>query len=146
VDENLNGIKGGGGALLFEKIVANASKRNIWIVDSGKLVKTLGKFPLPVEIVRFGAEHTFRELEKREFKPKFRVTNNKRFITDGNHYLVDLEIGIIENPIKLNKELNEIPGVVETGLFCGIVDTVVAGKADSVKLIEKKERSNLNQI
>jgi len=147
VDENFNGIKGGGGALLFEKIVASVSKKNVWIVDSSKLVKTLGKFPLPVEIVQYGAEHTFSELKKRELNPIFRTTNNKKFVTDGNHYLIDLNPGPIENPVKLNRELNEIPGVVETGLFCNVVDVVVAGIGESVKIIEqKKERSNLSQI
>ena len=90
VDENLNGIKGGGGALLHEKIIASNSKKNIWIVDSSKLVKTLGKFPLPIEAVKFGCTNLCIKLETNGFKPTIRMKGNTRFITDENNYIVDV--------------------------------------------------------
>jgi len=142
VDENLNGIKGGGGALLFEKIVARNSSENIWIVDSSKLVKTLGKFPLPVEVVKFGADLLFNYFTDLNYKPKFRMINNERFVTDGNHYIIDLNLTVIENAEELDVKLKQITGVVETGLFLGIADKVIAGKADSVLILDKKKRPN----
>lgn len=125
VDENLNGIKGGGGALLYEKIVASMSKRNIWIVDSSKLVKNLGKFPLPVEVVQFGCHHLFKEFENKGYTPSFRKKGENRFITDDNNYIIDLKMNKIEDPNEFDVTLKNYPGVVETGLFCDIVDTVL---------------------
>jgi ribose 5-phosphate isomerase A len=141
VDENLNGIKGGGGALLYEKIIASISKRNIWIVDSTKLVKTLGKFPLPVEVVQFGSDHLFREFESQGFKPSFRNTNKNKFITDSNNYIIDLRLEKIEDPAAFDIKLKGFPGVVETGLFYNIADLVLAGIGDSVEIIDKKKRA-----
>lgn len=140
VDENLNGIKGGGGALLYEKIVASISKKNIWIVDSTKLVKTLGKFPLPVEVVQYGSNHLFKEFEKKGFKPGFRNVGKNRFITDNNNYIIDLRMDKIEDPAVLDIKLKSYPGVVETGLFYNIADLVLAGVGDNVKVINKKKR------
>jgi ribose 5-phosphate isomerase A len=138
VDENLNGIKGGGGALLYEKIIAFNSKRNIWIVDSTKLVKTLGKFPLPVEVVQFGSTHLCVKLESQGYKPTFRLTGSMRFVTDNNNYLVDLRVEKIEDPAGLDTKLKKFAGVVETGLFYNIADTVVAGIGSKVEVINKK--------
>ncbi|MCW8822973.1 MAG: ribose-5-phosphate isomerase RpiA [Ignavibacteriaceae bacterium] len=140
VDENLNGIKGGGGALLYEKIVASISKKNIWIVDSKKLVKTLGKFPLPVEVVQYGSSHLFKEFEKKGYKPGFRNVGKNRFITDSNNYIIDLRMDRIEDPSVLDIKLKSYPGVVETGLFYNVADLVLAGIGDSVKVINKKKR------
>ena len=140
VDENLDGIKGGGGALLHEKIIASISKQNIWIVDSTKLVKTLGKFPLPVEVVQFGSNHLFREFEKKGYKPTFRDAGKNRFITDNNNYIIDLKMDRIEDPSALDIKLKSCPGIVETGLFYDIADVVLAGVGESVKVINKKKR------
>ena len=140
VDENLNGIKGGGGALLQEKIVASNSKKNIWIVDSTKLVKTLGKFPLPVEVVQFGNTHLCVKLENNGFRPAIRMKGSSRFITDNNNYIIDLKIEEITNPVELDTKLKRFPGVVETGLFYGIADTVIAGIDNKVKIFNKKKR------
>jgi ribose 5-phosphate isomerase A len=141
VDENLNGIKGGGGALLYEKIIASNSKKNIWIVDSTKLVKTLGKYPLPVEIVQFGSTHLCVKLESKGYKPTLRLTGTKRFITDNNNYIVDLRIEKIERPIDLDIRLKSYAGIVETGLFCNVVDTVIAGVGNKVEVINKKREN-----
>jgi ribose 5-phosphate isomerase A len=140
VDENLNGIKGGGGALLFEKIIASYSKKNIWIVDSSKLVKTLGNFPLPVEVVQFGSEHLFKLFEVHGYSPSFREKGSSRFLTDNGNYIIDLKIRVIEKPEELDISLKKYPGVVETGLFYNVVDLVLAGVGDSVKEINKKKR------
>ena len=140
VDENLNGIKGGGGALLYEKIVASISKKNIWIVDSTKLVKTLGKFPLPVEVVKYGSSHLLRKFEKKGYNPVFRNTRKSLFLTDNNNYIIDLRMTKIKDPSELDKKLKSYPGVVETGLFYNIADVIIAGVGENVKVINKKKR------
>jgi len=140
VDENLNGIKGGGGALLHEKIVASNSKKNIWIVDSTKLVKTLGRFPLPVEIIQFGSTHLCVKLENNRFRPTIRMKGSSRFITDNNNYIIDLKMEEIADPVGLDTRLKSFPGVVETGLFYGVADTVIAGIGNKVKIFNKKKR------
>jgi len=137
VDSQLNGIKGGGGALLYEKIVASSSKKNIWIVDSSKFVKQLGNFPLPVEVVAFGSNHTFAKLVQLGYNPKFRVEDNKNFIfSDGGHNIIDLKLNKIVYPLKINNELQLIPGIVETGLFVDICDMVIIGKGKDYEIIE----------
>jgi ribose 5-phosphate isomerase A len=140
VDPNLNGIKGGGGALLYEKIVASSSKKNIWMVDSTKRVELLGKFPLPLEVVQFGANQTFNKLFSLGYKPKFRTVDGKNYVTDGNHYIIDLQLNKIEKPNDLNNKLILIPGVLETGLFLEICDVLIIGVDDECKVIFKNEK------
>ena len=140
IDQNLNGIKGGGGALLQEKIVASYSKKNVWIVDSSKLVDTLGKFLLPVEVIKLGSTHLCVSLEANGFKPIIRMKKNSRFVTDNNNYIIDLKMDKIPDPVLLDQKLKSFPGVVETGLFCGIADTVVVGMKNNVKIFNKKKR------
>jgi ribose 5-phosphate isomerase A len=141
-DAQLNLIKGGGGALLQEKIVASASARMVVITDPSKQVATLGAFPLPVELVRFGAGTTMRligeVLEHHDVAGRgmtLRDAQGSPFITDEGHYIVDLELGRIGEPRRLNTDLNTIPGVVETGLFCGIATAIVVGEADGTARI-----------
>lgn len=138
VDPDLNGIKGGGAALLYEKIVANNSTKNIWIVDSSKLVDKLGKFPLPVEVIPYGANLLFNKFEKMKFGPSFRKSDGKNVITDGGHFIIDLNLKKIDNPIGLEKELKTYAGVVEVGLFTGIADLVIVGRGDGVVIIDRK--------
>ncbi len=140
VDEKLNGIKGGGGALLYEKIIAANSKKNIWIVDSSKMVKTLGKFPLPVEVVQFGCNHLGVKLENNGFRPAMRMKGNTRFITDNNNYIIDIKMGSIPDPAALDVKLKSFPGVVETGLFYNVADEVIVGIGRNVKAFVKKKR------
>jgi len=140
VDENLNGIKGGGGALLHEKIIASNSKKNVWIVDSSKLVKTLGKFPLPVEVVKLGYTHLCSKLEGIGYRPTIRMSGRKLFITDENNYIIDIKMESILNPALVDSKLKNFAGVVETGLFYGIADTVVAGVGGKIKIFNKKKR------
>jgi hypothetical protein len=136
VDPNFNGIKGGGGALLMEKVVATPTKCYIWVVDESKLVEKLGAFKLPVEVVQYGAEQVFRRFERAGYKPAFRQKDGQRFVTDMKNFIIDLDLGVIENPIEFARELDHIVGVVEHGLFNQMVEKViVAGKA-GVQVLE----------
>src|SRR5579872_5109236 len=115
VDQQLNLIKGGGGALLREKIVAAATKFYIIIVDESKLVETLGKFPLPVEVAPFGWEWTQRRLKNLECTPRMRMADGKPFLTDNSHYILDCSFDRIANPAQLHEQVNAITGVMENG-------------------------------
>jgi ribose 5-phosphate isomerase A len=136
IDGSLRLIKGGGGALLREKIVAMASDRMVVIADHAKRVKTLGKFPLPVEIVRFGAKATIKMIEDASFdagcegKIALRRLNGEYFVSDSGNYIADCAFGEIADPESLSDVLEMIPGVVEHGLFIGIADqAIIAGPA-----------------
>lgn len=135
IDPQLCGIKGGGGALLFEKIVALNSKRNIWIADSSKLVDTLGKFPLPVEVIPFGHRRVFRILEDMKLNPVIRKRGESIYKTDSGNLIMDLNIGAINEPAGLDKELKLTNGVVETGIFCGIADMAIIAEDEAIEVI-----------
>lgn len=138
VSPDFQGIKGGGGALLFEKIVAINSKKNIWIIDESKLVDYLGAFPLPVEVVKFGSDHLLATFKDRGYKPKYRMADeNTKFTTDADHYIIDLHLEKIEDPNALAQELNNEVGVVEHGLFIDIVNRVIVGNDQGeIKILE----------
>lgn len=140
-DSNLRLIKGGGGALLREKIVAMASRRMVVITDSSKHVAKLGQFPLPVEVIIFGLEATRRMILKAAqasgCEGEIRLRRNPgghAFITDNGHYLVDCRFGAIPDPEELGARLSGIPGVVEHGLFLGVADTVISASFAQVEL------------
>jgi ribose 5-phosphate isomerase A len=135
VDPMGNGIKGGGGALLLEKIVASRSLRNIWVLEERKLVNQLGAFPLPVEIMPFGHLHTIDVLKKKGFNPKLRKDGDKAYTTDGGHFLVDLQLESIPDPFALDIELKTIPGVLEHGLFLDIVNDIIVARCDQADVI-----------
>lgn len=129
ISTDFHGIKGGGAALLFEKIVATYSKKIIWIVDEAKMVKHLGKFPLPVEVVPYGEEQLFQLFTDKGYHPSFRmVSETEKKVTDCGHSIIDLHLGQIEDPLSLAAELDQLVGVVEHGLFLHMVDTVIVGK------------------
>jgi ribose 5-phosphate isomerase A len=136
----LNLIKGRGGALLREKIVASASKRLVIIVDESKLVDRLGsKFAVPVELVPFGWPVAARNLTALGAQVTLRPgSDGKPFVSDGGHYIVDCAFGPIENPAKLECELNSIVGVVEHGLFLGMATQVIVASPNGVKVLEPK--------
>lgn len=136
VDENFQLIKGGGGALLREKIVANATDQFIVIIDESKYVQSLGKFKLPVEVVPFGWEVTAREIEALGCNATLRNDHNGIFLTDNDHYILDCDFKVINNPEKLNQDLISIVGVVETGLFINMARKVLISYSDSGKVIE----------
>lgn len=129
-DAQLRLIKGGGGALLREKIVAAASDRMIIIADEGKVVQQLGQFPLPVEIIPFAWELTFRKLEQLHARPVLRKKEGQLFITDNGNYIADCHYERIADPEALHAQLNDIPGVVENGLFIGMADLLIVGRED----------------
>ena len=136
VDPQFNGIKGGGGALLMEKVVATPSKDYIWVVDESKLVQKLGAFKLPVEVVQYGAEQVFRHFAQAGYKPSFREKNGQRFITDMQNFIIDLDLGVIENPVEFGRELDHIVGVVEHGLFTKMVNKVIVAGQGGVNILE----------
>lgn len=144
VDERLRLVKGGGGALLREKIVACASTRMVVIADETKLVPVLGKFPLPVEVNPFGLGATRIAVEKAAAKLglsgeiRLRQSGDGVFVTDGGHYILDASFGRIPDAEALSAALHAIPGVVEHGLFIDIADVAVIAGAEGVKIIEAK--------
>ena len=137
VDPALNGIKGGGGALLMEKIVATNSKDCIWIVDESKQVETLGAFKLPVEVVQYGAENLFRHFEKKGYSPAYREKDGQRFVTDQGNFIIDLDLKVIPDAEALAEELDRTVGVVDHGLFLGMVSKVIVGTPEGPVIIEK---------
>ena len=135
IDPSGQGIKGGGGALLFEKIVASNSSLNIWVVEKRKMVPQLGAFPLPVEIMPFGHRNLIRKMEQRGWNPVLRKKGKKIFTTDGRHYIVDLHLNSIPDPKAMNAALKQFSGVVEHGLFLDTVNKVVSAGKDKVEIL-----------
>ncbi|WP_163511471.1 ribose-5-phosphate isomerase RpiA [Fodinicola acaciae] len=137
IDAAGNMIKGGGGALLWEKIVATAAKKMVALVDDSKVVEKLGKFPLPVEVIPFGWRSTERHLRRAladfgyaDPKIELRMRDGDIMRTDGGHYILDAHLKQIDDAPALAARLNTIPGVVEHGLFIGIAAAVVIGHPD----------------
>lgn len=150
IDPEFNLIKGGGGALLREKIVAAASDRMIVIADDTKWVPTLGRFPLPIEVIPFGLGATRRAIEKAFAecgvsgqmavrKAKGDDKDGHVFVTDGGHWIVDAQLGRIVDPPHLAKALNAIPGVVEHGLFIGLASSAVLASGEGIRVIERRK-------
>jgi len=137
VDPDLNLIKGGGGALLREKIVASAARQRIIMVDVSKCVDCLGAFSLAVEVIPFGWEVTRRQLEQFGGVPTLRQREGRPFVTDQGHYIIDCALSRIEDVPKLNHQLNQLPGVVENGLFVDMTDRLIIGSPDGIT--EKKK-------
>ncbi|MBY6004471.1 ribose-5-phosphate isomerase RpiA [Salipiger bermudensis] len=136
-DSELNLIKGGGGALLQEKIVATASDEMIVIADAAKHVETLGAFPLPVEVIPFGwtasqalLEEALVTMDVLGRKTTLRMNGDRAYITDEGNYILDLHLSRIGNARQLAMLVNQIPGVVENGLFIDICDRVIIGYGD----------------
>ncbi|MDH5452199.1 MAG: ribose-5-phosphate isomerase RpiA [Paracoccaceae bacterium] len=136
-DSNLNLIKGGGGALLQEKIVATASDQMIVIADAGKEVSQLGAFPLPIEVIRFGWQTTKALIEELLVSldvlgqtTTLRMNRTEPYLTDEGNYILDLHLQRIGNARQLALVLNQVPGVVENGLFIDICDIVIIGHGD----------------
>lgn len=131
--EELNLIKGGGGALFREKIVASLSKKTIIITDGSKLVDKLGAFKVPIEVNPNADAYVFKELEKLKGKPVKRIRDGKIFITDNQNYIVDTDFGLIENPQELDVKLNQIVGIVAHGLFVSLTDVVLMAEGHLIK-------------
>lgn len=147
-DDNLNLIKGAGGALLREKIVASASNKMIVIADDAKGVERLGRFPLPVEVLNFGFKSSqlliqalleFQDVDSSIIKT--RMAGDLPFVTDEGNHILDLYLGRIGDAAALSLALNQVPGVVENGLFVKLCDVVIVGLADGT-VKEKTTASN----
>ena len=147
-DGNLSLIKGAGGALLREKIVASASNKMIVIADDAKGVERLGRFPLPVEVVNFGFKSSqlliqalleFQDVDSSIIKT--RMAGGLPFVTDEGNHILDLYLGRIGDAAALSLALNQVPGVVENGLFVKLCDVVIVGLADGT-VKEKTTASN----
>jgi ribose 5-phosphate isomerase A len=145
VDAALDLIKGGGGALLREKIVAAASDRMIVIADDTKWVERLGRFPLPIEVTPFGLAATRRAIGKAmatsgvagELRIRHTAAGHA-FVTDGGHWIIDAHLGAIPDAPRLAGLLASIPGVVEHGLFVGLASTVVLAGANGIRVVERR--------
>jgi ribose 5-phosphate isomerase A len=141
---DLSLIKGGGGALLREKIVAAASARMIVIADQSKLVGALGRFPLPIEVAPFGLSATQRAIERviaaiqRPGRLSLRLgRDGHAFVTDGGHWIIDAALDRIDDPQAMAHALSGIPGVMEHGLFIGLAQMAVVAGPDGVKIVER---------
>lgn len=138
VDGALDAIKGGGGALMREKIVASLSKSVVYIGDSSKPVAKLGAYPLPVEVSPFAAPAVMRRLKDMGAEPKLRPDGPSPFVSDEGHWIIDAAFGAIDDPSELDILLNMMPGVVAHGLFIGLIDRMLIARGDEV---ETKARS-----
>lgn len=139
-DPSLALIKGGGGALLREKLVAINSKRFIVIAGADKRVEHLGKFKLPIEIIPFTYEWTLNQLRKKYDVPfEMRMNNDKLYVTDNGNYIVDASFDKIDSPAVLSEELKAMVGVVDHGLFVDIAELVIVGYEDgTTEIVNKK--------
>ena len=137
IDINLNMIKGGGAALLREKIVASASKEEIIIVSHEKFVKQLGSFPLPVEVIPFGWQIIFNQLETLGGSPDLRLKQGQPLLTDQGNYIIDCRFRQILDAAQLEQRLNMIPGVVENGLFTGLCTRMIMAEGEKIVVKER---------
>jgi ribose 5-phosphate isomerase A len=142
IDSDLNLIKGGGGALLREKIVATASDRMIVIADDSKWVDRLGRFPLPIELVPFGFSVTLQAIEKALAQNGVsgqmmvrKADDGHVFVTDGGHWIVDAHLGQIANAPRLAASLSAIPGVVDHGLFIGVASEAILAGSERIRVV-----------
>lgn len=142
-DGNYQLIKGGGGALLVEKIVATSSRYMVVIADQSKKVNALGKYPLPVEVVPFGVNATAWKIERAlkicdlKGKMQLRLKDGKPFVTDSGNAIIDVTIGHIPEPRRLDNLIKSIPGVVDHGLFIDICGIILMGTDDGVQTFRK---------
>ena len=143
IGPGLNLIKGGGGSLLREKIVAHATEPGgglVVVADGSKLVDSLGGYPLPVEVEPFGWEATVQDLASLGCEPELRMDGKNPFVTDGGHYTADCRFASIPDPAGLEREVKSIPGALECGLFVGLARAAVMSRPDGTKFVEAKSR------
>jgi ribose 5-phosphate isomerase A len=146
IDRQFNMIKGGGACLLWEKIIAHASRRMICVCDETKIVECLGGFPLPVEVVQFGWKQTQRRVERvladhgiAGIQIVRRARDGQPVVTDSGHFILDCHTGpVIATPAPLEIELNRIPGVVENGLFTREAAGMVVGRFDGTSYVSMR--------
>jgi len=142
VDPKLDMIKGAGGALFREKVVARSAAKLVIVVDDSKLVPQLGaRMPVPVEVHPFGWRHTKQSLESLYCIAVLRASGGVPYRTDNGNYVVDCKFGPIPKPDKLEREINNVPGVIENGLFVGLADVVLAAGPDGVRTLTAGPRA-----
>lgn len=136
-DKNKNLIKGGGAALLREKIIASVTKFYVIIADAAKGSEFLGRFAVPVEVTPFGKEITIAQLKALGCQPKLRYKNDELVVTDNQNYIVDCKFEKIENPEQLSAQMNALPGVVENGLFSNMANVIISedGKGGTKEIV-----------
>jgi len=138
VDPKLNLIKGGGGALLREKVIATATKNMVVVVDSSKVVSVLGKFPLPIEVISFARTVVENKIVSLGASPKLRTkTDGSPYLTDNGNQILDCSFGQIADPAVLALILSDTPGIVEHGLFIGLAKVALVGRGDAVEEIRR---------
>lgn len=136
-DANLNLIKGGGGALLKEKMVANISRQEIIVTDSSKKVNVLGKFKVPVEVTPFTVNYVIKKLAQIGGAGLVRNKNTQLFVTDTGNLIIDTDFGFISNPAQLSDKINQIEGVACHGIFINLAHRVIMAKKDKILYFEK---------
>jgi ribose 5-phosphate isomerase A len=139
-DPHLNLIKGGGGALLYEKVVASASGKLVIVADSSKQVPMLGSFPVPVEVITFALPLVRREIEQLGAAVVVRQKDGKAFVTDEGHHILDCHFGRIPDPPTLSTKLSDIPGIVEHGLFINRASVVLVAHGDKVTELHRSTK------
>jgi ribose 5-phosphate isomerase A len=143
IDPEIRLIKGGGGALLREKIVASVTQQFVVIADSSKQVASLGKFPVPVEVIPFAQTLVAKKIESLGASVRVRAyAYGNPFVTDEGHHILDCSFGLISDAESLAKELDHMPGVVEHGLFIGMARVALIGKGDGVIALGRAERKS----
>ncbi len=133
VDSDLNAIKGGGGALMREKIVASISEMVVYIGDSSKLKTKLGAFPLPIEVSPFASPAIQRKILDLGATAEIRLNGEMPFVSDEGHWIIDAAFNEIEDPYELDVLLNMTPGIVAHGLFIDLIDKMMIARADSIE-------------
>src|SRR5690554_2830113 len=136
IDVNFSAIKGGGGALFREKLIAKLSKRIIWIMDDSKYVESIGNFPLPVEILSFGYTHTLKKLSRMGYNPTLRLIDEEPFVTDNGNYILDCHLQKPFNPAEIIKKLDSVTGVLEHGFFINMCEKIIIGRKNKAEVIE----------
>jgi ribose 5-phosphate isomerase A len=139
IDPEFQLTKGGGGSLVREKIVDALAEKLIIIADKTKMVETLGAFPLPVEVVPFGYEITAKRIANLGSIPTLRMKDGDVFVSNNGNYILDCQFTAINNPEQLHDKIKALVGVVETGLFVNMVDTVIVGDENGTEIISKKQ-------
>jgi len=141
IDGQFNAIKGGGGALFREKMVSEIADKVIWIMDSSKVVDSIGTFPLPVEILPYGYSHIIRVLKLLSLNPVLRTRGGVPFVTDNHNYIVDLHLGNAFDIERVSEKLNSVTGILETGLFINTCNRIIIGTSDGAKILENNNKN-----
>jgi ribose 5-phosphate isomerase A len=140
IDGHFNAIKGGGGALFREKMAASIARNVIWIMDSSKVVDSIGAFPLPVEVLPYGYSHTLKKLKALSLNPVLRIGEGIPFITDNHNYIIDLHLGRAFDIESVSEKLKCITGVLETGLFINTCNRIIIGKGTGAEIVENTNK------